>query len=150
MVATIAGGEKIHVPIGRGGAAMTNEDGVQINAAVFTMNPEKKFVYLFEFTVAGNRALRHVRVEDVSDESALLLIDQPAPTLSATGLWHGESSPLGTSDPRLKWLATLPNSLRVTRFTLTFADGKTQVLHQGTLYPAGIKAAARQTMGEKY
>jgi hypothetical protein len=150
MVATIVGGEKIRVPIGPNGAALTREGGVQINAASFTLTPEKKFVYVFEFTVSGNRPLRHVRVEDVSDESVVMLIDRADPTLSAAGVWRGESEPLGTGDRRLTWLATVSNSLRVVRFTLTFADGKTQILHQGTLFPANTKSAVRQTMGQKY
>jgi hypothetical protein len=150
MVAYIAGGEKILVPIGNSGAVLIREGGVQINAAHFALNPEKKFVYVFGFTVTDKRALSHVRVEDVSDATAVTLVDQPAPTLTPAGGWSGESVPLGTSDPRIAWLATLPNTLRVSRFTLTFADGKTQVLHQGTLYPAGLKTALRQSMGEKY
>jgi hypothetical protein len=150
MVATIAGGEKIRVPIGPNGAVLTREGGVQINTFSFTLNPEKKFVYVFEFTVERNRPLRHVRVEDVSDESAVTLIDRADPTLSAAGRWRGESEPLSTGNGRLKWLATISNSLRVVRFTLTFADGKTQVLHQGTLFPAGLKSTARQAMGQNY
>ena len=150
MVATIAGGEKIRVPMGANGAALTREGGVQINAAGFTLNPEKKFVYVFELTIEGNRPLRHVRVEDVSDESAVTLVDRADPTLSAAGLWHGESEPLSTGNGRLRWLATVSNSLRVVRFTLTFADGKTQVLHQGTLFPAALKSTVRQAMGQNY
>ena len=150
MVATIAGGEKIRVPIGSNGAALTREGGVQINTSSFTLNPEKKFVYVFEFTVERNRPLRHVRVEDVSDESAVTLIDRADPTLSAAGRWRGESEPLSTGSERLKWLVTISNSLRVVRFTLTFADGKTQVLHQGTLFPAGLKSTVRQAMGQNY
>lgn len=138
------------MPVGPNGAALTREGGVQINAANFTVNPEKKFVYVFEFTVEGNRPLRHVRVEDVSDEPVVMLIDRADPTLSAAGLWHGESEPLSTGNGRLKWLATVSNSLRVVRVTLTFADGKTQVLHQGTLFPANIKSAVRQAMGQNY
>jgi hypothetical protein len=150
MVATIVGGEKIRVPIGSNGAALTREGGVQINTASFTVNPEKKFVYVFEFTVDGNRPLRHVRVEDVSDESVVRLIDRPGPTLSAAGRWRGESEPLSNGNGRLKWLATVSNSLRVVRFTLTFADGKTQVLHQGTLFPANLKSVVRHSMGQNY
>ena len=150
LVATIAGGAKIRVPMGANGAALTREGGVQINAAGFTLNAEKKFVYVFEFTVEGNRPLRHVRVEDVSDETAVTLVDRTDPTLSPTGQWRGESEPLSTGNGRLKWLATVSNSLRVVRFTLTFADGKTQVLHQGTVFPSGLKSTVRQAMGQNY
>ena len=150
MVATISGGAKIRVPMGPNGAALTREGGVQINTAGFTLNPEKKFVYVFEFTVEGNRPLRHVRVEDVSDETAVTLVDRADPVLSPTGQWRGESEPLSTGNGRLKWLATVSNSLRVVRFTLTFADGKTQVLHQGTVFPSGLKSTVRQAMGQNY
>jgi len=150
VVAAIAGGEKVRVPVGSNGAVLTREGGVQIKAASFTLTPEKKFVYVFEFTIEGNRPLRHVRVEDVSDESVTTLIDRADPALSAAGLWHGESEPLSTGNGRLKWLATVSNSLRVVRFTLTFADGKTQVLHQGTVFPSGLKSTVRQAMGQNY
>lgn len=150
MMATIAGGEKIRVPLARGGPEMTNEAGVQINTANFTLNPEKKIVYIFEFTDSGKRALRSVRVEDVSDEVAVKLVEQESPKLLATGQWHGEAEPLELSDPRLNWMATISNSLRVFRFTLTFSDGRSQVLHQGALYTAPLKAAVRQALGQKY
>ncbi len=150
MLATIVGGEKIRVPFGRGGPELTNEDGVQINLASYTLNAEKKILYVFECTDRRSRALRRVLVEDVSDTAALTLVDDAAPQLAATGRWHGETPPLESGDPRLGWLVTISNSLRVFRFTLTWADGKTLVLHQGAFYPAGLKAATRQALGQNY
>lgn len=150
MLATIVGGEKVRVPFGRGGPEMTNEGGVQINLASYTLNAEKKALYVFEFTDSRSRALRRVLVEDVSDTAALTLVDDAAPVLAANGRWHGETPTLEWSDPRLGWLATISNSLRVFRFTLTFADGQTLVLLQGAFYPAGLKAATRQALGQNY
>ncbi len=150
MLATIAGGEKIRVPLGRGGPEMTSEDGVQINTASLTLTPEKKIVYVFEFTDRRSRALSGVRVEDVSDTTAAPLVDDVQPKLSAAGRWHGEAPPLDLSDSRLGWIATISNSLRVVRFTLTFSDGHTLVLHQGGLYGAAMKAAVRQSFGQNY
>jgi hypothetical protein len=89
-------------------------------------------------------------VDDVSDEAPVTLVDDPAPTLTAAGAWHHESEPFDLNAPHAKWLATISNSLRVYRFTLTFADGQTVVLHQGTLFTAAMKAGVRQAMGQNY
>ena len=150
MLATIAGGQQIRVPLGRGGPVLANEGGVQINAATFVFNKDKKILYVFAFTDSRNRALRSVRVEDVSDTAPLVLADDAQPKLSATGEWHGESTPLDSGDPRLDWFATITNSVRVFRFTLSFSDGQTLVLLQGAMYPAPLKAAVRQAYGQKY
>jgi hypothetical protein len=150
MAATVAGGEKIRVPLGGKGVELTNEAGVQINTANFTLNADKKIIFVFEFTDTQKRALSRVRVEDESDEVATLLVDVAQPTLSATGQWRGETEPLEWNDPRLSWLATISNTLRVFRFALTFADGHTLVIHQGTLYPAVVKEAVRRSVGQNY
>lgn len=150
MLATIAGGQKIRVPLTRGGAELVNEGGVQINAATFSLNADKKIVFVFEFTDSRKRALRSVRIDDVSDDTPALFVESAQPAPSATGQWRGESTPMGLGDRRLGWMATLPNSLRVFRFTLTFVDGQTLVIHQGSLFPAPVKSAVRQTFGENY
>lgn len=150
MLATISGGQKIRVAVNRNGAELINEGGVQINSATFTPNADKKIVFVFEFTDSRKRALRSVRVDDVSDDAPALLVESAQPALSATGQWRGESEPLGLSDRRLGWLATIPNSLRVFRFTLTFSDGQTLVIHQGSFFPAPIKSAVRQSLGQNY
>src|SRR5690349_10223154 len=74
MVATISTGEKIPVPLGPKGVEPTKQDGVQIEDAGFTLNAAKNLVYRFEFSDAKARALRSVRVEDVSDDAAVLLV----------------------------------------------------------------------------
>lgn len=148
MLATVAGGEKIRVPLGRGGPELTNADGVQINAASFTLNPEKKIVHVFEFTDSRNRPLRSVRVEDISDATPVTLVDDTSAKSADKGRWRGESPPLELGDPRLSWMATISNSLRVYRFTLTFSDGGVRQLHQGALYSPPMKSAVRQTLGQ--
>lgn len=150
MLAEIAGGEKIRVPMGRGGPVMTNEAGIQISSATFTLNADKKIVHVFEFTDSRRRALRQVRVEDVSDAAPALFVEETEPKLSDAGQWRRETEPIDLSDPRLGWMATISNSVRVFRFTLAFSDGQTVVLHQGALFPAPIKAAVRQTLGQNY
>jgi hypothetical protein len=150
MMATISGGEKLRVPMGQGGIPPTVEGGVKIDVCTFIPKENKTLTYLFQFTDTKKRARRSVKVEDVSDDAPIVLVQAADPKLSATGQWHGESEPIAQGNPRIAWLVTLPNSLRVYRFTLTFADGQTLVLLQGSMFPAPMKSAARHVFGEKY
>ncbi len=150
MLVTIVGGEKIRVPFGRGGVVLSAEDDVQINTANFTLTKDKKFDYTFEFTDSRKRALRRVLVEDVSDNAPVLFVDDAQPQLSAAGQWRGRLELPDLAEPRMGWVATISNSVRVFRFTLTFADGKTLVIHQGEFYPPAEKAAIRHLFGQNY
>jgi hypothetical protein len=150
MVATIAGGEKIRLPMGRGGIAPANEGGVQIQVANFRVSKDKKIIYVFAFTDSRGRALRKVRVQDVSDEAAVTLLDDAQPKSEPDGTWHRETEPLEFGAPRAGWLATISNSVRVFRFTLTFSDGQILVLNQGMFYPAAIKESVRRAFGMTY
>lgn len=150
MLAEIAGGQKVRVPFGKGGPEMTSEDGVTITQATFSLNADKKVFYVFSCTDSRNRALRRVQVEDVSDAAPLSLVDDAKPQPAAGGKWLGETPSLAWNDPKIMWLATISNSLRVYRFTLTFADGRTLVLLQGSFFPASLKGVVRQTMGQNY
>lgn len=150
MVATIAGGERISVPLGPSGAEPASADGVQVVLASCNLDAEKHIVYSFEFSDARQRGLRSVRVEDVSDAAPFPLVEDVKPAVAAGGRWRGESRPLTASEPGVDWIRTISNTLRVFRLTLTFADGKTLTLHQGSFYPAGAKVALREALGMKY
>jgi hypothetical protein len=52
------------------------------------------------------------------------LLSFAAPLPAADGAWRRETEPLPPTDPQLGWLATITNTLRVYRFTLTSADGR--------------------------
>lgn len=149
MLATIAGGQTVRIPIGRKGVEPTEEDGVRVESAIFTLNAEKKLTYVFELSEARKRVWQHVQVEDVSDAAPVVLVDDAQPELK-NGHWRATSRPLGQSEPNLAWVATITNSVRVFRFTVTFADGKTLTLLQGEMFPDFIKAATRHEWGENY
>ena len=149
MMATISGGEKVAVPLGRGGVEPTKRDGVQTEPVIFNLDADKKLVYLFGFTDAKNRTLKSVRVEDVSDAAPVTLFEDAAPALEK-GRWHKTSAPFGAGQPHLAWMSTITNTVRVFRFTLTFADGQQFVLLQGAMFPSFIKEGVRKAWGEKY
>lgn len=150
MVVPIAGGGTARVPLSKNGVPMTSEDGIEITAAGITINPDKKPVYTLGFKDTRHRVLRQVRVEDVSDDAAIALVDDKEPKSSAAGEWSANTDPMGATDRRLKWLETVSNSTRVFRFTLTFADGRTQTLLQGMQIGAPTKAALRGILGLNY
>lgn len=150
MQTTVHGGERVKVSFQKGSPEMQSEDGVQINEATFSMTPDKKVQHVFSFTDARKRPLTRVQVEDVSDEALIPLVDDAAPKLSAAGQWRVEVAPAEWKDPRITWLATVSNTLRVYRFTLTFADGRRLVIHQGAYFPAPMKVLVRQAMGQTY
>jgi len=118
----------------------------------FGLRPEieqKEVKYTFEFSDAHSRGLKAVKVEDVSDDAPFLLVDDTAPQYT-NGRWHGASRTFGAGDEYLKWIYQLENSLRVYRFTITFADGHELIIHQGSTFPNFMKSAIRHMFGEKY
>lgn len=149
MLVPIAGGGKVAVPFGKNGVEFTKGDGVQIESAASTLDAEKKLVYNFAFRDAKARALRRVVVEDMSDDSPTLLVEDNAPILDQ-GRWSGSSRAFAWGEPELRWIATISHTMRVYRFTITFADGEKLVLDQGSLYPNVLKSAIRHAWGENY
>ena len=150
LVIKVSGGEKVHVVLGRGGPVPTEEDGIRIESTTSAPDAEKKnLIYTFEFSDAKSRGLQSVKVEDVSEETPYLLVEDAKPQLT-NHRWRGVSRPLGVGAGPIQWVMQLGNTTRVFRFTLVFADGKKAVLHQGSMYGDAVKAGIRQMFGEKY
>lgn len=144
----IAGGKVIDVPIGPRGPGPGEADGYRVVLAGLMPSPESGTnLYRFVFTVPPGATLRRVRVEDVSDERAILLLDDAAPALR-DDQWVGGTAPLAAADPRLAWLYHVVPSLRVFRFTITGGAGRVTELHQLAAYPVFIKEAIRRQRGE--
>jgi hypothetical protein len=151
MLVTIASGEKVRVPMGRKGVEPTSADGVEIQPVRFDLDKEKfHLIYSFGFSDAKHRALRSVRVQDVTDAGLAPLVEQADATVEANGRWSAKGRSLSMSDPALKWLLSIENSARVFQFTIVFQDGHTLVLNQGAFFPNFVKAAVRHEFGEKY
>jgi hypothetical protein len=149
-VATIAGGEQLRIPLNKGGAVMAKEGSIQILHAGGDVEPNKhQFFYKFAFADSSGSELRSVLVEDVSDEKAVLLVEDLQPKL-VERRWDATSRFFNRDDEPIKWVFYVGDSFRVFRFTVTFADGRKIVLHQGSRVPAWAKAGIRSIFGEKY
>jgi len=149
MVTTVATGETVRVPLEKGGAVLVEQDGVKIVGVHVTLSPDKKLVFGFDFDVAPARPLRRVQVADISEAPVAAWVDDAQPALTPAGRWHAETAPADAQDPRLAWLGSVSDSMRIFRFTLTLADGKTVTIDQGQLYGSALKAAMRMALGEK-
>jgi hypothetical protein len=150
MLVPVAGGEKVRVPLSRTGVVPTVEDGIRIESSVLLPTPDKKQAYYdFAFSDAQARALRSVKIEDISDEAPRLLVDDTKPE-PAKGRWHAVTRPFDIREDALKWVLQLEKSARVYRFTAVFADGKKIVLNQAAIYPDPMKSIIRHLFGEKY
>ena len=150
LMVPVAGGEKLRVPLGRGGVVPTEENGIRIDSTTLMPTDDKKqAVFGFAFTDAQTRALQSVKVEDISDDAPILIVDDPKPD-SVKGRWHTVTRPYDIHEAALKWALQLDKSVRIYRFTAVFADGRKVVLNQGMIYPDIMKVGIRHLFGEKY
>lgn len=102
----------------------------------------------FAFAVKGTPPIKHVRVEDMSEDKPILLVDDAAPQVKS-GIWIGRTERYTADAPELHWITYLDDSFKVYRFTVTLEDGRTVVLHQGFMVARFMKAALRQVLDIK-
>jgi hypothetical protein len=149
MTPTIAGGQKVRIDFDNHGSIVDGEDeDVRIVSGLLVPHlKEKNFTYLFSFQAKHGhvQAPRSVQVDDVTDDVALSLVDDQHPALNKTGIW---TTSIGPVDPdKVPWLLEIENSVRIFRFTIVTADGRTLVLYQAASYPAAIKKYFREQLG---
>jgi hypothetical protein len=150
-VKTISTGERLHFPLVKGRPEMAKSGNIEIVQAALMPSPvreKKEVVYLFAFSDKSPEPAKSVIVEDVSDDSAKLMVEDLHPKFNK-GRWVGYSRVFTPNDAALNWLTFLDDSIRVFRFTITSASGEKIVLHQAWMVPAGMKMAMRAMLGMK-
>jgi hypothetical protein len=148
---TVSGGEQLRFTFSAGRPAPVRADGYQIlDAGIRPEGAEKKVVCGFMFLDENvNRPLKSVKVEDVTEEKPILLLEDLAPKLE-NKRWVAVTKPYTAESPEIKWVFYIADSVLVYRFTITSADGRTVVLHQAAMVPAWVKGLIRAMFGEKY
>lgn len=148
---TILDGQKVEVEISqKSGPVPARSGNLEVKAANFTVNADKKqLVYVLVLQDGDGRPPRRIKVEDVTDESAVLLVDDTNPKLTEN-IWRMLSEPMAFDDKRVKWVLTIDEGLRFYRFTVEKDNGQTVQLLQAGPAPAQIKAGIRNLMGLKY
>jgi hypothetical protein len=145
---TVSGGERIRFTFANGRPAPAKAEGIQIIDAGLLPNPAEKKVF-YGFHLIADSDLKSVRVEDVSEEQPVLLYEDLSPKLEQRR-WKGTTKAFSADDPEIKWVFYIAETVRVFRFTVTMADGRTVVLHQAAMVPAWMKGVIRSMFGEKY
>jgi hypothetical protein len=148
MNATISGGSTVRIDFDGKGVVHAENDDIRIDSAVLVPDfKAKKVAYTFSFHLkhAHVEAPRSVKVDDVTDDVAVNWINDEHPTLNAKGGWEGK---VAAMDPdRIPWLIEIESAIRVYRFTIVTADGRTVLLYEGASYPAPIKKFFREQLG---
>jgi hypothetical protein len=150
-VSTISTGERIQIPLERGSPTMAKKGTLTVRNAALIPNivsKNKELQFLFALIDSGTVPLKSVRVEDVTDEHALLMAEDLEPKV-VNHQWSTTSRMFTAGEPALAWVAHLDNSMRIYRFTVVKSDGSTTVLDQGWLVPGWAKVPMRSALGLK-
>ena len=82
--------------------------------------------------------LRSIRIEDVTEGSPVLLVNDQAPQVEG-GAWNGYTGAIEPSASALPWLFDNTPAKRTFRFTVTDLNGQDSVLEQIVTYPVKTK-----------
>jgi hypothetical protein len=111
-----------------------------------------QLVYSFTFSLKRPLHMTRVRVEDVTNKSAVLLVDDHTPKV-AGNLWNAGTRAAPLTPENFPWMFEDSKSLRVFRVTVSAADQPDIILEQPAIYPASakkvmIQAAAKTKKGK--
>jgi len=142
-----SGGEKITVDLSRKGAVGPENKDVEVIAATFLANSQmKKGIYAFALLLKSDAVLRSVKVEDVTEAKARLMVEVSSPKVEGRK-WTWSSPPAAPDEIDLAWLQNIDESFRVYRFTIGLADGRQIIMHHAGYYPSYVKAHLRVNLG---
>lgn len=147
---TTAYGQRLSFPLERGQPKWASEGGITVWAAGLLPagDAEKKEVfYAFGFVDESGVAPTKVRIEDVSDEKPVLVVEDNEPELDEAKRWRNNPRMLKAGAPEIHWTTYVGDTFRVYRFEITKADGRKIVLHQAISVPAWMKASMRKALG---
>jgi hypothetical protein len=145
MSVPIAGGQTVHLERqGTGFKPAENDRMIMTEASLQAVNLDGKNYLRWNFVITPKRTttLSMIRIEDVSDSAALIMVNDIAPQLDA-GKWTETAGLMDVSGPSVRWLFQANESVRVFRITINEMDGQSEVLYQGVLYTPVSKEAIR-------
>lgn len=146
----VAGGGEIMVPLTRDGLKPGSADGYEVAGAMLEPGKETRDAfYSFALVAKHAPALKRIQVDDISDETAVTLVDDRDPQWKDRR-WTKNSEIINADDPRMKWVYQITPAMRVYHFTLTRNDGTQVSFNHVQLVPPVMKAMIRNRWGEKY
>ena len=143
----ISGGQMASVVFDHDAVVPAENEDFKIELAQYEVDPKTKLgTYRFGFLAKKGTPPRSVKVDDVTDDDALTWIEDATPQLKNRH-WRWVSQPVPPDRAHLHWLFELESCIRVYRFTLVTADGRTLEMYEACSYPDYIKTYFRQQLG---
>jgi hypothetical protein len=91
-------------------------------------------------------ALRLVKIEDVTDDKATLILEDRAPLIEERR-WSRQSDLIPAKTQSIPWLFELGRTVRIFRIAVKETNGKTSILYQPVLFTSKAKKDFRVLMG---
>lgn len=138
----ISGGQTIKCPVTDGGPIPADNGTYKIIGAGFGMDKAGKapvIFFGFNFSVQKSVSLTRVMIEDVTDEKAILLVDDKNPKIESL-LWTGKAAEQKISKSTTPWLFDNKPTIKVFRFTISATSSPDAVMYQPAWYPVQTKA----------
>ena len=143
----ISGGEKITLDMSRGGVVGPEIKELKVGSAGYLLNSkEKKGFYIFSIEFKADVKPQSIKIEDVSDKKAQILVDDPAPKLTGR-IWRHDCPPVGPDDPGMGWVHEIDDSFRTYRYSVTLSDGRFLSFYHVAFYPSFSKIHFRKELG---
>jgi hypothetical protein len=131
--ATGGQGRPVYTPVQNDRFAVTTVD----LSAILTDN-QKYARWTFGIRLKQPLQLRSIRIEDVTEGTPVLLVNDQAPQLEGNA-WTGYTGAIEPTAAALPWLFESTPAKRTFRFTVTDLNGQDSVLEQTIAYPVKTK-----------
>jgi hypothetical protein len=142
LLAACTGARNVQVATGAGQTLSSVGDGrFQIyppELGAVLLDNDKYVRWSFSFRDSQPGQLRSVRVENISESTPEVLVEDTAPELS-NGIWSGYSGAIEPNLTEVPWLFDSSSSTRLFRFTIIDLDGRQRSFVQGASYPVSRK-----------
>jgi hypothetical protein len=145
----VAGGQAIQLSRrGQGFREAENSLVAVTNAGLTAVDQDgnKYLRWTFSLRLKRPTQLRSVRIEEVSGQAAVLLINDQAPA-TETNQWTGSGGLIEANATGVPWFFDNSDTTRVFRLTITDMSGQSYVLYQGEFFSAKKKAEMRKQYG---
>jgi hypothetical protein len=109
-----------------------------VELSAILLDNQKYARWTFGIKLKQPAQLRSIRVEDVTEGSPVLLVNDQAPQVEG-GMWTGYTGAIEPSASALPWLFDNTPARRTFRFTVTDLNGQESVLEQTVTYPVKTK-----------
>lgn len=148
LVTKISTGERMQFVLSHGRPEWAKSGSITVRMAGLNPVPgkTKQIAYGFCFEDSTKDVPKAVRIDDVSDPTEILILEDMQPQMK-DGVWVGSTRSLDASAPEIYWLTYLDDTTRVFRIRITRSDGSEVVLYQAWIMPSFLKSIVRGALG---